>query len=146
MSPWSNLVQARKFSEQLDEAINRYTNRSLTTAEIIAELVKTKQMRDENNRHERLGLSIAEAAFYDAIVSNDAAVLVMGDEVLKKIAVELVVAVQSSATIDWSLKESVRAAMRCDAPCSTHNHGSSLDLSRVGRRTVRWAYSVASSL
>ena len=71
-----------------------------------------KQMRDENNRHERLGLSVAEAALYDAIVSNDAAVLVMGDEVLKKIAVELVVAVQSSATIDWSLKESVRAAMR----------------------------------
>ena len=109
----TNLIQARKFSEQLDEAINRYTNRSLTTAEIIAELVKlAKQMRDENNRHERLGLSVAEAAFYDAIVSNDAAVLVMGDEVLKKIAVELVVAVQSSATIDWSLKESVRAAMR----------------------------------
>jgi len=109
----TNLVQARKFSEQLDEAINRYTNRSLTTAEIIAELVKlAKQMRDENNRHEQLGLSIAEAAFYDAIVSNDAAVLVMGDKVLKKIAVELVVAVQSSATIDWSLKESVRAAMR----------------------------------
>ena len=98
----TNLIQARKFSEQLDEAINRYTNRSLTTAEIIAELVKlAKQMRDENNRHERLGLSVAEAAFYDAIVSNDAAVLVMGDEVLKKIAVELVVAVQSSATIDW---------------------------------------------
>jgi type I restriction enzyme R subunit len=45
-------------------------------------------------------------------VSNDAAVLVMGDEVLKKIAMELVVAVQSSATIDWSLKESVRAATR----------------------------------
>ena len=109
----TNIVQARKFSEQLDEAINRYTNRALTTAEIIAELVKlAKEMRDNNNRHIQLGLSVAEAAFYDAIVQNDSAILQMGDDVLKKIAVDLVVAVQQSATIDWSLKESVRAAMR----------------------------------
>lgn len=109
----TNLVQARRFSEQLEEAINRYTNRALTTAEIIAELVKlAKEMRDNNDRHNRLGLSVAEAAFYDAIMQNDSAVLQMGDDVLKKIAVELVIAVQSSATIDWSLKESVRATMR----------------------------------
>lgn len=63
----ANLVQARKFSEQLEEAINKYTNRSLTTAEIIAELVKlAKEMRDQNKRHEELGLSVSEAAFYDA--------------------------------------------------------------------------------
>ena len=55
---------------------------------------------------------MAEAAFYDAIVQNDAAVLEMGDATLKKIAVDLVGAVQQSATIDWNLKESVRAAMR----------------------------------
>lgn len=109
----TNIVQARKFSEQLDEAIKKYTNRALTTAEIIAELVKlAKEMRDNNDRHNQLGLSVAEAAFYDAIVQNDSAILQMGDDVLKKIAVDLVVAVQQSATIDWSLKESVRAAMR----------------------------------
>ncbi len=109
----TNIVQARKFSEQLDEAIKKYTNRALTTAEIIAELVKlAKEMRDNNDRHNQLGLSVAEAAFYDAIVQNDSAILQMGDDVLKKIAVDLVVAVQQSATIDWSLKESVRATMR----------------------------------
>jgi type I restriction enzyme, R subunit len=109
----TNLVQARRFSEQLDEAINRYTNRALTTAEIIAELVKmAKEMRNQQARHEQLGLSVAEAAFYDAIAQNEAAVLEMGDETLKRIAVDLVYAVQSSVTIDWSLKESVRAAMR----------------------------------
>jgi type I restriction enzyme R subunit len=109
----SNLVQARLFSAQLDDAINRYTNRALTTAEIIAELVKlAKQMRDQQHRHEQLGLSVAEAALYDAIVQNDAAVLEMGDETLKKIAVDLVFAVQQSVTIDWNLKESVRATMR----------------------------------
>jgi type I restriction enzyme R subunit len=109
----TNIVQARRFSEQLDEAINRYTNRALTTAEIIAELVKlAKDMRENNDRHNQLGLSVAEAAFYDAIVQNDSAILQMGDDVLKRIAVDLVVAVQQSATIDWSLKESVRATMR----------------------------------
>ncbi len=109
----SNIVQARKFSEQLDDAINRYTNRALTTAEIIAELVKlAKDMRDQNDRHSQLGLSVAEAAFYDAIVQNDAAILEMGDDVLKRIAVDLVYAIQQSVTIDWSLKDSVRAAMR----------------------------------
>ncbi|GAB3212566.1 type I restriction endonuclease subunit R [Marinactinospora endophytica] len=109
----TNVVQARKFSELLDEAINRYTNRSLTTAEIIAELVKlAKQMRDDQKRHDELGLREDEVAFYDAIVQNDAAVLELGDEVLKEIAQKLVKAVRESATIDWNLKDSVRATMR----------------------------------
>ena len=109
----SNLVQSRKFSEQLEEAINKYTNRSLTTAEIIAELVKlAKEMRDQAHRHEELGLSEAEAAFYDAIVQNEAAVLQMGDEKLKKISVDLVTSVQNSVTIDWNYKESVKAGLR----------------------------------
>jgi type I restriction enzyme R subunit len=109
----TNVVQARRFSEQLDEAINRYTNRALTTAEIVAELVKmAKDMKAHNERHNQLGLSIAEAAFYDAVVQNDAAILQMGDETLKRISIDLVWAVQQSATIDWSVKESVRAAMR----------------------------------
>ena len=109
----TNLVQARKFSEQLEEAIHKYTNRSLTTAEIIAELVKlAKQMRNDAKRHEALGLAKDEIAFYDAIATNDAAVLELGDDTLKKIAHELVAAVRASATIDWNLKDSVRAAMR----------------------------------
>lgn len=109
----TNVVQKRKFSEQLEEAVFKYTNRSLTTAEIIAELVKlAKEMRDQANRHLQLGLTEAEAAFYDAIVQNDAAVLQMGDDVLKSMAAELVESIRKSATIDWNLKESVRAAMR----------------------------------
>jgi type I restriction enzyme, R subunit len=125
----SNLVQARKFSEQLEEAINRYTNRSLTTAEIIAELVKlAKEMRDQARRHEQLGLSEAEAAFYDAIVQNDSAVLQLGDKQLKKIAVDLVTSVRNSATIDWNLKESVRAAMRSKVRRLLAKHGYPPDL------------------
>lgn len=109
----TNLVQSRKFSQMLTEAVKRYTNRSLTTAEIIAELVAlAKEMRENQKRAEELGLSEAEVALYDAVIQNDSAILQMGDEVLKTIARELVETIRRSATIDWMQKESVRARMR----------------------------------
>src|SRR5699024_7105677 len=96
-----NIVRSRKSSEMVDEAVNRYNTRSLTTAEISAELVKlAKQMRDAQKRHEELGLREDEVAFYDAVVQNDAAVLELGDETLKQIAQELVKSVRQSATIE----------------------------------------------
>ena len=108
-----NIVQAREFSELLEDAIRRYTNRAITTAEIIAELVKlAKEMRDAANRGALLGLREDELAFYDAVYQNEPAVLQMGDDVLKAIARELVKAVRESTTIDWNLKESVRAGLR----------------------------------
>jgi len=109
----TNVVQARKFSEMLDEAVNRYTNRSLTTAEIIVELVNlAKRLRDTQLRSDSLGLRHDEVAFYDAIAQNGSAVLELGDETLKAIARDLVKSVRQSATIDWNLKESVLATMR----------------------------------
>lgn len=108
-----NVVQGRKFSQMLTEALSRYTNRSLTTAEIIAELVNlAKEMRQDQQRAHELGLSEAEIALYDAIIQNDSAILELGDETLKTIARELVTTIQKSATIDWTFKESVRARMR----------------------------------
>lgn len=109
----SNLVESRRFSEMLDAAILRYTNKALTTAQVIAELVQLAiQMREGSSRAEALGLNDAEVAFYDAVVQNDSAVLEMGDDVLRQIAKDLVAAVRESATIDWNLKESVRAMLR----------------------------------
>ncbi|MDO5722428.1 MAG: type I restriction endonuclease subunit R, partial [Actinomycetaceae bacterium] len=108
-----NLVKSRKFSEMLTAAVKRYTNRSLTTAEIIAELVAlAKDMRESQKRADELGLTDAEVALYDAIIQNDSAIMEMGDETLKAIARELVTTIQRSATIDWTLKETVRARMR----------------------------------
>lgn len=108
----TNLVQSRKFSEQLEEAINEYTNRSLTTAEIIAELVSlAKEMRDQAHRHEELGLSVAEAAFCDAIVQNESAVLELDDDKPKEIARDLVCSVRSSVTIDLNDKDSVKTGL-----------------------------------
>lgn len=109
----TNLVQSRKFSEMLTDAVKRYTNRSLTTAEIITELVAlAKDMRESQKRADELGLTEAEVALYDAIIQNDSAIMEMGDETLKIIARELVATIQRSATIDWTLKETVRARMR----------------------------------
>ena len=109
----SNLVQSRQFSELLDDAIRRYTNRALTTAEIIGELVKlAKELRDASERGAQLGLDEKELAFYDAVCQNEPAVLELGDDVLKTIAQGLVKAVRDSTSIDWNLKESVRAALR----------------------------------
>jgi type I restriction enzyme R subunit len=109
----TNLVQARRFSDLLDEAINRYTNRALSTAEIIAALVElAKELRESKARAGELSLAEDELAFYDAVCQNDAAVLELGDDTLKAIAHALVKAVRESATIDWNLKESVQAGLR----------------------------------
>ncbi|MBT7457560.1 MAG: type I restriction endonuclease subunit R, partial [Gemmatimonadetes bacterium] len=109
----TNAVQSKRFSELLEGAIKRYQNRALSTAEVIAELVAlAKEMRDAETRESELGLNQAEIAFYDAVVQNDSAVLDLGDDVLKAIAVNLVKTVRESTSIDWNLKESVRAGMR----------------------------------
>src|SRR4029079_1670303 len=88
----SSVVEARRFSDLLDEAIRRYQNRTLSTAEIIAELVElAKAMRAAADRGETPGLRHDALAFYDAIHENESAVLELGDELLKTIARELVV-------------------------------------------------------
>jgi type I restriction enzyme R subunit len=108
-----NVVAERRFSEMLERAMKAYNNRSLTAAEVIAELVElAKEMRIEHERGATLGLRDDELAFYDAVCQNDSAVMELGDEVLKKIAQELVEVVRSNATVDWDKKEQVRASLR----------------------------------
>jgi len=108
-----NVVESRKFSEMLERTIRRYQNRSINTAQVIAELVDlARGMREARKRGEDLHLSDEELAFYDALEVNDAAVKVMGDEVLRQIAHDLVDTVRRNVTIDWTVKESVRAKLR----------------------------------
>jgi len=108
-----NVVAERRFSEMLERAMNAYTNRSLTAAEVIAELVElAKEMKIERERGATLGLRDDELAFYDAVCQNDSAVMELGDDVLKKIAHDLVEVVRANATVDWDKKEQVRASLR----------------------------------
>ena len=94
-------------------AMRSYNDRSLTAAEVIAELVElAKQMKTEHDRGETLGLRDDELAFYDAVCQKDSAVMELGDDVLKRIAHELVDVVRANATVDWDRKEQVRASLR----------------------------------
>jgi type I restriction enzyme, R subunit len=108
-----NVVQARSFAEMLEKSLIRYQNRAIETAQVIEELIGlAKEMRTAEQRGEDLGLSDDEVAFYDALEVNDSAVKVLGDDTLRLIAQELVSAVRNSVTIDWTVRENVRANMR----------------------------------
>ncbi len=108
-----NVVQSRSFADMLERTIRSYQNRAIEVAEVIAELIElAKEMREANKRGEALKLSEDELAFYDALEVNDSAVKVLGDDTLKDIARELVKSVHENATIDWTVKENVRAKLR----------------------------------
>jgi len=108
-----NVVQARSFAEMLERSIRRYQNRAIEAAQVIEELIAlAREMREANARGEALGLTEEELAFYDALETNDSAVRVLGDETLRAIARDLVRTVRNNVTIDWTLRESVRAQFR----------------------------------
>jgi len=108
-----NIVAGRQFSEMLQKSLLAYQNRSIDAAQVIAELVElAKQLKAEQDRGAKLKMNPAELAFYDAIRTNDAAVLAMRDEALQEIARLLVDVVKRKATIDWNNKQTVRAALR----------------------------------
>lgn len=107
-----NLAQSKTLMEMLDGAINKYQNNLLTTAEVIDELIKIAQdLKKADMRSLEMGLSSDELAFYDALSLNDSATEVLGDEQLRIIAREVADKVRKNATIDWAVKESVRARL-----------------------------------
>jgi type I restriction enzyme R subunit len=109
----SNVVQCRKFSELLQEALTRYRNRAIETAQVIEELIAmAKQFQAAARRGEEVGLTADEMAFYDALATNEASVRELGDATLRKIAVELTAKLRASNSVDWYVRESVRAKLR----------------------------------
>lgn len=108
----TNLVKSKKLLEMLEGAIKRYQNNLLTTAEIIQELINiAKEIKEADKEGERLGLTIDEVAFYNALEVNDSAVMVLGDDQLKEIAREITDKVRANATIDWTIRECARARL-----------------------------------
>lgn len=108
-----NLLQGRKLSEMLENAIKRYQNNLLSAVQVIEELIElAKQIKASDQRGKDLKLSDDEIAFYDALANNDSARAVLGDETLRELARILVVKVKSNTTIDWTIKESVQAKLR----------------------------------
>ncbi|HQW08110.1 MAG TPA: DUF3387 domain-containing protein, partial [Steroidobacteraceae bacterium] len=108
-----NVVQSRSFAEMLEQTIRRYQNRAIEAAQVIEELIAlARDMREAQARGAALKLSEDEVAFYDALETNDSAVKVLGDGTLRAIAQELVRTVRANVTIDWTLRENVRAQLR----------------------------------
>ena len=132
-----NVVQARSFAEMLEQTLRRYQNRAIETAQVIEELIQlAKDMREAGARGERLGLSEDELAFYDALETNDSAVQVMGDEALRNIARELVETVRRNVTIDWTMRENVRAQLRVLVRRVLRRHGYPPDKQEKATQTV----------
>jgi type I restriction enzyme R subunit len=132
-----NLVQARSFSEMLEMSLRRYQNRAIETAKVIEELIGlAKDMRQAAQRGEALGLSDDEVAFYDALETNDSAVKVLGDDALRKIARELVATVRANVTIDWTIRENVRAQLRVLVKRILRKYGYPPDLQEKATQTV----------
>ena len=105
-----NTTQAQKFSTKLTEAINKYRNRGLTTAQVLEELIQLAREIAEDRPPD--DMSEDEYAFYEALRENESAVRELGDPVLKSLAVELTHKLRASATIDWQKREGARARMR----------------------------------
>ena len=132
-----NVVQARSFAEMLEKTLRRYQNRAIEAAQVIEELIElARDMREANARGEQLGLSDDELAFYDALETNDSAVQVLGDETLRDIARELVETVQRNVTIDWTMRENVRANLRRLVRRTLRKHGYPPDKQEKATLTV----------
>jgi type I restriction enzyme R subunit len=109
----TNVVKARSFSDMLEETLRKYQARSIETAQVIEELIQiAKNIKDAQARGEQLGLTDEEVAFYDALAANESAVEVLGDENLRFLAREVVQSLRANVSVDWTIKESVRAKLR----------------------------------
>lgn len=109
----NNIIQEKRFSDRLQETLRRYNNRAIETAQVIEELIQmAKEFRDEISREDKLGLKPDELAFYDALANNESAVQILGDETIKRIAVEITLKLRQSTTVDWQVRESVRAKLK----------------------------------
>ena len=132
-----NLVQARSFAELLEQSLRRYQNRAIEAAQVIEELIGlARQMREADRRGKALGLTEDELAFYDALETNDSAVKVLGDDVLRGIARELVASVRANVTIDWTMRENVRAQLRVIVKRILRKHGYPPDKQEKATQTV----------
>lgn len=133
----TNVVKSRAFSEMLEQSLNRYHNRAVTTLEVIDELIAlAKKVREDKERGVSLGLSGPEIAFYDALADNESAKDVLGEPVLLRLAQELAATIRKNATIDWTVRETVRAKLRTLVKRLLRTYGYPPDLQEKATDTV----------
>lgn len=132
-----NIIQSKKLMEMLENAIRRYQNNLITAAEVIDELIKlARDIKMSDARGEETGMSEYELAFYDALANNESAREVMGDDKLRELAIVLVDRIKNNASIDWSIKESVRARMKVLVKRLLRQYGYPPDKQVIATETV----------
>lgn len=132
-----NIIQGKKLSEMLQEAIRRYQNNLLTSVQVLEELIRiAKEIQKEDKNIKELGLTEEETAFYDALANNESAKNVLGDKVLRQIAQDLVNQVKKNASIDWTIRESVRAKLRILVKRTLRRYNYPPDKQEIATETV----------
>lgn len=133
----TNIVQSKKFREALEDAMLRYTNKAITTAEMISRLLDlAKFMREAQSHGQELGMTAEEAAFYDALAENGSAKDVMKSDMLRLMARELTEMVRKMPKLDWTERESVRAGLRRSVRRLLAKYGYPPDLSEDATQLV----------
>ncbi|ESS71835.1 putative type I restriction enzyme hindVIIP R protein [Methyloglobulus morosus KoM1] len=132
-----NLVQSKSLMEMLENAIKKYHNKILTAAEVMDELIKiSKEIVASDKEATKLGLSDFEYAFYTAVASNDSARELMQHDQLRELAVVLTQRVRENATIDWTIKENVRAKLKVIVKRTLRQYGYPPDMQLLATETV----------
>lgn len=144
----TNLVQGKKLEEMLEDALRRYHNKAITSAQVIEELINLgKDIRDSDSEAQEMGLSEFEYAFYTAVANNDSARELMQQEMLRELAVVLTERVRANTSIDWTIKESVRSKLRVIVKRTLRQYGYPPDMQKLATDTVlKQAESIAEEL
>jgi type I restriction enzyme R subunit len=133
----TNLVQGKTLMEMLESSIKRYHAKIITAAEVIEELIElSKEIKEKDKEPRELGLSEYEYAFYTAIADNDSAKQLMGKDQLRELAVVLYEKVKENASIDWTIKESVRAKLKVIVKRILRQYGYPPDMQTLATETV----------
>ncbi|MCD4704397.1 MAG: DUF3387 domain-containing protein, partial [Methanosarcinaceae archaeon] len=133
----NNLVQSRSLMEMLEGSIKKYHNKVITAAEVIEELIElSKEINRMDKEPHEMGLSGFEYAFYTAIADNDSARELMQKEKLRELAVVLFEKIKQNASIDWTIKESVRAKLKVIVKRTLRQYGYPPDMQALATETV----------
>lgn len=132
-----NVVEGRTLIEMLDSSITRYHNKVLTAAEVIDELIQlSKTILEKDKDAENMGLTTYEYAFYSAVADNESARDLMGKDKLRELAVVLTETIRKNTTIDWTIKENVRAKMKVAVKRLLRKFGYPPDMQLLATETV----------
>ena len=132
-----NLVKSRTFLEMLENSIKKYHNKILTAAEVMDELISlSKDIVAMDNEAKQMGLTDFEYAFYTAVANNDSARELMQKDKLRELAVVLTETIRQNASIDWTIKESVKAKLKVAVKRILRKYGYPPDMQMLATETV----------